>query len=129
MKSLRSPLGRVAGLGSAKSGVHHWWLQRLTSIALVPLTVWFAVSLLNLPATDHVTVVAWMAQSWNSLLLILLVLVATYHSQLGVQVVVEDYIPDPGMKTLILVVVMFVHAFLAVAGVFAILKVAFGGAA
>jgi succinate dehydrogenase / fumarate reductase membrane anchor subunit len=129
MKSLRSPLGRVAGLGSAKSGVHHWWLQRLTSIALVPLTVWFTVSLLTLPAMDHITVVSWLAQSWNSLLLILLVLVATYHSQLGVQVVVEDYIPDPGMKTLILVVVTFVHAFLAVAGVFAILKVAFGGAA
>jgi succinate dehydrogenase / fumarate reductase membrane anchor subunit len=129
MKSLRSPLGRVAGLGSAKSGVHHWWLQRLTSIALVPLTVWFTVSVLTLPAMDHITVVSWLAQSWNSLLLILLVLVATYHSQLGVQVVVEDYIPDPGMKTLILVVVTFGHAFLAVAGVFAILKVAFGGAA
>jgi succinate dehydrogenase / fumarate reductase membrane anchor subunit len=129
MKSLRSPLGRVVGLGSAKSGVHHWWLQRLTSVALVPLTVWFTVSLLSLPSLEHVTVISWMAQSWNALLLILLVLVATYHSQLGVQVVVEDYIPDPGMKTLTLVALTFAHAFLAVAGVFAILKVAFGGAA
>jgi succinate dehydrogenase / fumarate reductase, membrane anchor subunit len=129
MKSLRSPLGRVVGLGSAKSGVRHWWLQRLTSIALVPLTVWFTVSLLSLPAMDHVTVVSWMAQSWNALLLILFVGVATYHSQLGVQVVVEDYIPEPGMKTVTLVLLTFVHAFLAVAGVFAILKVAFGGAA
>jgi len=129
MKSLRSPLGRVGGLGSAKSGVHHWWLQRLTSIALVPLTVWFAISLLSLPLVDHATLVLWMKQSWNSLLLILLVLVGAYHSQLGVRVVVEDYIPDAGMKTLTLVVLTFVHAFLAVAGVFAILKVAFGGAA
>ena len=129
MKSLRSPLGRVGGLGSAKSGAHHWWMQRLTSVALVPLTVWFAVALLSLPLSDHATVVLWMKQSWNSLLLILLVLVATYHSRLGVQVVVEDYIPDAGMKTLTLVVLTFVHAFLAVAGVFAILKVAFGGAA
>lgn len=128
MKSLRSPLGRVGGLGSAKSGAHHWWLQRLTSIALVPLTVWFVVALLSLPLLDHATLVLWMKQSWNSLLLILLVLVATYHSQLGVQVVVEDYVPDAGVKTLTLVVVTFVHAFLAVAGVFAILKVAFGGA-
>jgi succinate dehydrogenase / fumarate reductase, membrane anchor subunit len=128
MKSLRSPLGSVVGLGSAKDGVHHWWLQRLTSIALVPLTIWFTVSILSLPSLDHVTVISWMAQSWNALLLIVLVLVATYHSQLGVRVVVEDYVHDTGMKTLTLVVLTFAHAFLAVAGVFAILKVAFGGA-
>jgi succinate dehydrogenase / fumarate reductase, membrane anchor subunit len=128
MKSLRSPLGYVSGLGSAKSGVHHWWLQRLTSIALVPLTIWFTVSLLSLPALDHVTVIAWMAQSWTALLLILLVLVATWHSRLGVQVVVEDYVHG-GMKTLTLVIVTFAHVLAAVAGVFAVLKVAFGGAA
>jgi succinate dehydrogenase / fumarate reductase membrane anchor subunit len=128
MKSLRSPLGAVSGLGSAKGGVHHWWLQRLTSIALVPLTVWFAVALLSLPSLDHVTVVAWMAQSWTALLLILLVLVAVYHSQLGARVVVEDYVHNSGMRTLTLVMLTFLHALLAVAGVFAILKVAFGGA-
>jgi succinate dehydrogenase / fumarate reductase membrane anchor subunit len=128
MKSLRSPLGNVAGLGSAKGGVHHWWLQRLTSIALVPLTIWFAVSLLSLPSLDHVTVIAWMAQSWTALLLILLVLVGTWHSQLGVRVVVEDYVHG-GMRTLTLVILTFAHAVVAVAGVFAILKVAFGGAA
>jgi succinate dehydrogenase / fumarate reductase membrane anchor subunit len=129
MKSLRSPLGRVGGLGSAKSGVHHWWMQRLTSIALVPLTIWFAVSILSLPSLDHVTVTAWMAQSWTALLLIVLVLVAAYHSQLGVQVVVEDYVPGSGMRTLTLVILTFIHGLVAVAGVFAILKVAFGGAA
>ena len=128
MKSLRSPLGSVAGLGSAKDGVHHWWLQRLTSIALVPLTIWFTVSILSLPSLDHVTVISWMAQSWTALLLIVLVLVATYHSQLGVRVVVEDYVHNSGMKTLTLVTLTFVHGLLAVAGVFAILKVAFGGA-
>jgi succinate dehydrogenase / fumarate reductase membrane anchor subunit len=128
VKSLRSPLGYVSGLGSAKSGVHHWWLQRLTSIALVPLTIWFAVSLLSLPALDRVTVIAWMSQSWTALLLILLVLVASWHSQLGVRVVVEDYIHG-GMKTLILIVLTFAHALIAVAGVFAVLKVAFAGAA
>jgi succinate dehydrogenase / fumarate reductase membrane anchor subunit len=128
VKSLRSPLGAVSGLGSAKDGVHHWWLQRLTSIALVPLTIWFTVSILSLPSMDHVTVIAWMAQSWTALLLIVLVLVATYHSQLGVRVVVEDYVHTTGMKTLTLVILTFAHALLAVAGVFAILKVAFGGA-
>jgi succinate dehydrogenase / fumarate reductase, membrane anchor subunit len=128
VKSLRSPLGAVSGLGSARDGVHHWWLQRLTSIALVPLTIWFTVSILSLPSMDHVTVIAWMAQSWTALLLIVLVLVATYHSQLGVRVVVEDYVHTTGMKTLTLVILTFAHALLAVAGVFAILKVAFGGA-
>jgi succinate dehydrogenase / fumarate reductase membrane anchor subunit len=129
MKSLRSPLGAVSGLGSAKGGAHHWWLQRLTSIALVPLSIWFTVSILALPSMDRATVITWMAQSWTALLLIVLVLVATYHSQLGVRVVVEDYVHTPGMKTLTLVILTFVHTLLAVAGVFAILKVAFGGAA
>lgn len=126
--SLRSPLGRVLGSGSAKEGVHHWWLQRLTSVALVPLTVWFVVSLLSLPSFEHVTVMSWMAQSWTALLLILFILVATWHSQLGVRVVVEDYVHG-GAKTLTLVLITFIHAVVAVAGVFAVLKVAFGSAA
>jgi succinate dehydrogenase / fumarate reductase membrane anchor subunit len=126
MKSLRSPLGHVLGLGSAKGGAHHWWLQRLTSVALVPLTIWFAVSILSLPALDHVTVISWMSQSWTALLLILLVLVGAWHSQLGVRVVVEDYVNSNGVKTITLVIVTFLHALIAIAGVFAVLKVAFG---
>src|SRR5208282_2629709 len=74
--SLRTPLRRVLGTGSAKGGVHHWWQQRLTSVALVPLGVWFAVSILALPALDHATVAVWMHESTTALLLILLVLVA-----------------------------------------------------
>jgi succinate dehydrogenase membrane anchor subunit len=126
--SLRSPLGKVLGTGAAKEGVRHWWLQRLTSIALVPFTVWFVVSLLSLPSFEHVTVISWIAQGWTALLLILFILVATWHSQLGVRVVVEDYVHG-GAKTLTLVVITFIHALLAATGVFAVLKVAFGGAA
>ena len=126
--SLRSPLGKVLGTGSAKEGVQHWWLQRLTSIALVPLTIWFVVSLLSLPSYEHVTVVSWMAQTSTALLLILFILVATWHSQLGVRVVVEDYVHG-GSKTLTLVLLTFIHAVVAAAGIFAVLKVAFGGAA
>jgi succinate dehydrogenase / fumarate reductase membrane anchor subunit len=129
MKSLRSPLGIVSGLGSAKGGAHHWWTQRLTSIALVPLSIWFVISLLSLPAFDRVTVISWMAQSWTALLLILFVLVGTWHSHLGAQVVIEDYFPGYGAKTLSLVLSTFAHALIAVVGVFAVLKVAFGGAA
>jgi succinate dehydrogenase / fumarate reductase membrane anchor subunit len=126
--SLRSPLGKVLGTGSAKEGVHHWWMQRLTSIALVPLTIWFVVSLLSLGSFEHVAVITWMAQSWTALLLVLFILVATWHSQLGVRVVVEDYVHG-GSKTLTLVLITFIHAVVAAAGIFAVLKVAFGGAA
>jgi succinate dehydrogenase / fumarate reductase membrane anchor subunit len=124
--SLRSPLGRVLGAGPARDGVRHWWLQRLTSIALVPLTVWFVVSLLALPSLGHGTLVAWMSQSSTALLLLLLVLVAVWHSQLGLRVVVEDYVHRTGARTLALVLLLFAHVLLAAGGVFAILKVAFG---
>ena len=124
--SLNTPLRQVLGLGSARSGVHHWWLQRLTSIALVPLTIWFVVSLLSLPVLDHATVVAWMGQGLTALLLVLLVLTVSWHSRLGVQVVVEDYVHGSGARTLTLVLLGFAHVFLAAAGVFAILRVAFG---
>ena len=126
--NLRSPLGRVLGLGAAKEGVHHWWTQRLTAIALVPLSLWFVASLLALPALDFTTVYAWMRQSWTALLLIIFVAVATWHSQLGVRVVIEDYVHGVGARTLTLVLVSFAHIGLAAAGVFAVLRVAFGAA-
>jgi len=126
--SLRSPLRRVLGTGSAKQGVHHWWVQRLTSVALVPLTVWFVVSLLALPSLDHATVAGWERQGSTSLLLILLVLVGTWHSQLGVRVVVEDYVPSPAARTVTLTLIAFAHALLAAAGILAVLKVALGSA-
>ena len=126
--SLRSPLGRVLGQGAARSGLRHWWQQRLTSLALVPLTVWLVVSLLTLPSLGHATLIAWMSQSWTALLLILLVLSAAWHSQLGVRVVVEDYVHGAGARTLTLVLIAFAHVLLAAAGVFAVLRVAFGAA-
>jgi succinate dehydrogenase / fumarate reductase membrane anchor subunit len=124
--SLRSPLGRVLGRGAAKDGVRHWWHQRLTSLALVPLTAWFVVSLLALPSLSYATLVAWMSHSSTALPLILLVLVAAWHSQLGVRVVVEDYVPGAGARTLTLVLIGFTHVLLAAAGVFAVLRVACG---
>jgi succinate dehydrogenase / fumarate reductase membrane anchor subunit len=126
--SLRSPLGKVLGAGAAKQGVHHWWMQRLTSVALVPLSIWFVVSLLSLPSFDHASVVAWMRQSWTALFLILFVLTCTWHSQLGVRVVVEDYVHGAGARTVTLVSVTFAHTLIGAAGVFAVLKVAFGAA-
>jgi succinate dehydrogenase / fumarate reductase, membrane anchor subunit len=124
--SLQTPLGRVRGLGSAGNGVHHWWVQRLTALALVPLAVWLLVSLLTLPSLDFVTLVSWMAGTWTSCLLTLFVLAASWHSSLGIQVILEDYVHDPGSKTVSLVLSNFIHAVLAALGVFAILRIAFG---
>ena len=126
--SLRSPLGRAIGAGSAKEGVRHWWAQRLSAAALVPLAIWFVVSMLSLPSHDYATVTAWLQQGWTAVFLILFVLTAAWHSQLGVRVVVEDYVHGNGMKSVALALVTFFHVVVAVAGVFAILKVAFGGA-
>jgi succinate dehydrogenase / fumarate reductase, membrane anchor subunit len=125
--SLRAPLGTVLGRGSAKHGVHQWWLQRVTSVALVPLSIGFIVSLLALPALDYATLIAWTRQGGIALGLVLFVLVAARHSQLGVRVVIEDYVHTAGLKTLALVLSDFSHIIAAAAAVFAILKVAFGG--
>ena len=126
--SLVSPLRQVLGPGPARSGVHHWWAQRLSALALLPLSVWFVVSLLCLPGLDHVTVILWMGQTWTALLLVLFVLAAAWHSNLGLQVIIEDYVHGAGTRTLLLVVVRFLHILAAAAAVFAVLKVAFGAA-
>jgi succinate dehydrogenase / fumarate reductase membrane anchor subunit len=126
--SLRAPLGSALGRGAAKTGVHHWWVQRLTAIALVPLGIWFVVSLLSLPSLGYSAVSAWMSQGWTAVLLILFVLTAAWHSQLGVRVVVEDYVHGAGPKSALLVLVTYLHVIAAAAGVFAVLRVALGGA-
>ena len=122
--SLRSPLRRVLGLGSAGAGTDHWMGQRLSAVALVPLTLWFAITLLTLPALDFQSVNAWSASPLHAILLVLLVVALVYHSSLGTQVVVEDYIHTPGTHTVVLALLRLIHIALAVAGVFAVLRVA-----
>ncbi len=124
--SLQSPLGKVRGLGAAGNGVHHWWVQRLTSVALVPLAIWLLVSLVTLPSLDFVTLVSWIGGTWTASLLTLFVIIASWHSSLGMQVIIEDYVHDHGLKTVSLVLSGFVHALLAAGGVFAVLRIAFG---
>jgi succinate dehydrogenase / fumarate reductase, membrane anchor subunit len=121
-----SPLGRVLGRGSAKNGVHHWWVQRVTAVALVPLTLWFLIALLALPGLDHASVSGFIGAPWHAVLLCLLVAVVSWHSQLGVQVVVEDYVHGHGLKLATLLLVQFAHVLVAAAGIFAVLKIAFG---
>jgi succinate dehydrogenase membrane anchor subunit len=125
----RSALGRVRGYGSAKEGVGHWWTQRLTSVALIVLGCWFVVSMLSLPSYDYATLVAWMRRGWTALPLILFVAVATWHSALGIRVIIEDYVEEVGTKTIVLALSTFIHAVIGVASVLAVLRIALGGAA
>jgi succinate dehydrogenase / fumarate reductase membrane anchor subunit len=128
MKSLRSPLGRVLGFGSAKEGTGHWWTQRVTAVAVLLLGAWFLLSLQLLPGLGFEDIVAWLARPWNAVLMLLLIAMVTAHSDLGIQVIIEDYVHQPFLRTISLVVVRFVHVLLAAAAAFAVLRVAFGTA-
>jgi succinate dehydrogenase / fumarate reductase, membrane anchor subunit len=127
--SLRSPLGRVLGLGSAKDGAHHWWMQRVTSVALTLLSLWFVAALLSLGRLDYSSLEFWMSRPVNASLLALTVITVTYHSALGVQVVLEDYVSHKAGKVVTLIANQFLHLALGAIGVFSILRVAFGSAA
>ena len=127
--SLRSPLSRVLGSGSAKEGTEHWWQQRVTAVALLILGLWFAIAIAGLDSFDQAAVAAWVASPFNAIMLLLLAVTLAWHSLLGIQVVVEDYVHGPALKVLSIVLNKFVHVFLAIAAAFAILKVFLGGAA
>jgi succinate dehydrogenase / fumarate reductase, membrane anchor subunit len=124
--SLRSPLGRVLGTGSARNGTGHWWAERVTSVALVPLTLWLLFSLLTLPAFDYETVRTWVALPVSSFLAVLTVAVMSYHAYLGTSVIVEDYVHATAAKVVSLVLLRFLHVLFGGASIFAILRVAFG---
>ena len=127
MSSMRSPLAKVRGLGSAKSGTSHWWAQRLTALALVPLTVWFVASVVALAGADYPTVAAWLAAPLPAGLMILLIVATFHHAQLGLQVVIEDYVHHEGMKIAAIVAVKAAAVTLGFAAVLSVLTLLFGG--
>ncbi len=127
--NLVTPLNRVLGLGSAKDGTGHWWGQRVSAVALAVLGLWLVVGLAGLESLSHAAVTGWIRAPFNSVMLLLTIVTLCYHSYLGVQMVVEDYVHTAGLKIAALIGSTFAHLFLAVAGSFAVLKVAFGVAA
>ena len=122
--SLRSPLSRALNHGSAHDGVGHWRVQRVTAIALAPLAIWLLAEVLSLPVADYPAVTGWVAAGWNPVLLSLLLLLAAWHSWLGVQVVIEDYVHQALAKAGTLLLSACVHALLAASGVYAVLRIA-----
>jgi succinate dehydrogenase / fumarate reductase membrane anchor subunit len=123
--SLRSPLGRVLGQGSA-GGSHHWFAQRVGSVALVPLGLWFAVALLSLPDLGYDAVRTWLAHPVNAVLMLITIPLVAHHSHLGAQVVIEDYVHGKGRKVATMLAVQFLHVLAGAAAFFAVLRVALG---
>jgi len=127
MNDLRTPLARAKGLGSAKEGVGHWWSQRLSSLLLMPLVLWFGFSVAFLPQANYTELVNWISSPPVSVALVLLILAVFYHAQQGLQVVIEDYVSIHWQRTTAIIVVSFLCLLLAVIGVIAVLRIALGG--
>ena len=123
---MRSPLGRAMGLGSAKEGVEHWWVQRITAIALVPLALWFVAAIIALVGADVDAVQDWVGRPLPAILLVLLLIATFYHAFLGLQVVIEDYIHAELAKLGLIILVRLLCFALAVAGIFAVLSMSLG---
>ncbi|MBL0041678.1 MAG: succinate dehydrogenase, hydrophobic membrane anchor protein [Xanthomonadales bacterium] len=125
--SLRTPLGQARGLGSAKDGTSHWWMQRGTAVLLAPLSIWFMLCALPLLAADYADARVWLAQPLNAFLLLALVLAALYHALLGVQVVIEDYIHTRWVEVTLLTMVRLIAFLAALATSLAVVRIAVGG--
>ncbi|MFT5173318.1 MAG: succinate dehydrogenase / fumarate reductase membrane anchor subunit [Gammaproteobacteria bacterium] len=123
----RTALNNVRGLGSAKSGTHHWWMQRLTALALVPLMLWLVWSMACLSGLDYAAAIAWVSSPITSVLLITTLLGLVYHAMLGLQVVIEDYVHAEGVKFISLIALKFVCLLLALASVLAVLRISLAG--
>jgi len=124
--SMRTPLNRVRGSGSTKEGAAHWWAQRITSVALVPLTLWFVFSAISMAGADYAAFKAWAGDYGRAVLFILLIISIFYHTQLGLQVVIEDYVHKEATKVTMMIVMKFVVYLCAVSSLLAILKFALG---
>ena len=122
-------IGRVRGLGSAKEGAHHWIGQRLTALSNLLLLLWFVGSLIVLPSLDYQTVATWLSSPLVAVPMILLVISTCWHLRLGLQVFIEDYAHEPSAKLPLLVILNFYAIAAAALGTFAVLKLAFTGAA
>ena len=124
LHTLRTPLGRVRGLGSAHSGVHHWWAQRITSIALLPLTLWFVLSVAGLAGAGYEATLSWIARPWNAVLMLVTLGVTFHHMASGLQVIVEDYLHLEWARMAAILAIKAICLVLALAAALAVLRIA-----
>jgi succinate dehydrogenase / fumarate reductase membrane anchor subunit len=123
----RSDMARARGLGSAKEGVQHWWVQRLTAVALVPLSLWFVVSVVVLAGATRAELVGWLSSPFSAGLLLLCLIATFWHAVLGIQVVIEDYVHHEGRKLALLLLAKGLGWFLAAVSLLAVVKLSFAG--
>ncbi|KGK58262.1 succinate dehydrogenase / fumarate reductase membrane anchor subunit [Xanthomonas arboricola] len=126
MSRYRTPLKNVRGLGAAKTGTEHFVVQRLTATALVPLSIWFLIFVLSLVGADHATASAAVAKPWNAILLVGFLIASFWHAQLGMQVVLEDYVHNSLLALAAQTIVRFVAVLGAIVSVFAVARIALG---
>lgn len=127
MNELRSPLAKAKGLGAAHDATHHFWLQRLTALALIPLALWFGLSIAMLPEASYSAVVGWLRSPFNTVMMVLVVITGFQHAQLGMQVIFEDYIASYPKRLFAILTVKFISYFFMAVGVYCLLKIALGG--
>jgi succinate dehydrogenase / fumarate reductase membrane anchor subunit len=126
---METPIARVRGLGSARSGAHHWWLERLTSVGALVLFLWLIASVLMLPSLDYGTVTEWLRQPLAAVPMLLLIVTTFWHLKMGLQVIIEDYVHEEGMKLFSIVLLNFFVLGAGALAFFAVLRIAFTGAA
>ncbi len=119
-KSYRSSLGRARGLGASHGGTHHWWMQRLTAIGLIPIGLWLFYALLNISLYNYAQTVAWLSKPLNATLMCAAVFIGIYHGMLGLQVIIEDYIQSHRTRTILMVSLRFISLLLVIAAIVAI---------
>ncbi|WP_417679243.1 succinate dehydrogenase, hydrophobic membrane anchor protein [Roseibium sp.] len=127
MTDMRTPLGKVRGLGSAKEGTDHFWKQRLTAFANVFLISFFVILVISLQGSSHGDVIECLKNPLVSIVLLLVILSGIYHMKLGMQVIIEDYVHGEGLKVLSLMANTFFSVFIGLGCIFAVLKIGFGG--
>ena len=123
----RTPISKARGLGSAKEGSHHWWTQRVTAIALLPLTLWFGIAIVMIPGAEYKQIVGWISYPWNTVMLISTIIAVFYHAILGIQVVIEDYVHVEWMKLSATLATKLILIFYALAALYATLRITMVG--
>ncbi len=124
MKDSRSPIAKVKGLGSPSDASHHFWLERITALALIPLIIWFCISVTLLPEVSYAVLVKWLQSPFNTIMMILIIVVAFHHGQLGIQVIIEDYVASLSIRLPVLLTIKFLSYFLMALGVYSIIRIA-----